>query len=425
MRQSLIIYYLMLCFIAKPVVAQRIITMEESKRLALTNNISAKNSRLEQEAARQTQLSALTNYFPSISAGGMTWGARDNLVEMNFMGMGLGFLKKGTLGYVNVVQPLFTGGRILNGNRLASLGKEVADQKNQLITDELIVNTEEKYRQIVTLEEKAKTVEEYENLLRSLLRQVEDAQKSGVVMQNDVLKVKLKLSEILLNKSKLDNARKLAKMAFCQYIGLVYDSTLAMQDELRSTDIPLSYYVDKNEAIQKRTEYYLLQKAVEAEKLQSNMKLGEFLPQAAIGVSEMYMKFDDGKGSTHGMIYGAVSVPISGWWSGSHEIQERKIKEEIAANNLGNNTELLALQIEKSWQDLNDSYKQYLLSEESMTQAAENYKVNKDSYQNGLSTLSDLLEAQAARQQAHDQLTDAKANYANKVTEYRQVTGRR
>jgi outer membrane protein TolC len=65
-----------------------------------------------------------------------------------------------------------------------------------------------------------------------------------------------------------------------------------------------------------------------------------------------------------------------------------------------------------------------LLSDESKAQAEENFKVNDDSYKNGLTTISDLLEAQALLQQAQDQLTDSKANYIVKETTYLQVTGR-
>lgn len=428
--------------------AQRVLTLEESKQLALQNNAKSKNSKLEIEASRQIRKSAFTNYFPNVSAGGFMWNAKKSLIEMEMQGGDLpvydgdpanlgsatqfayfpsstiGLLKKGTIGYINAIQPIFTGGRIIYGNKLASLGEDVSELKDKMTEDEILLKTEEQYWLIVSLEEKSRTINKYEELLNRLLLQVEDAYKSGIVMKNDVLKVKLKLSEVQLNKSKLENGRKLAAMAFCQHIGISYDSSLAFKDELEISDLPQSYFVDKNEALKKRVEYSLLEKSVEAEELQTKMKRGEYLPQAAVGISEMYMKFDESKKRTFGMVFGTVSVPISGWWSGSYELQERSIKEEIAENNFKNNSELLLLQIEKSWQDLNDAYKQYLLSKESKTQAEENFKVNEDSYKNGISTVSDLLEAQALLQQTQDQLTEAKANYIVKKTTYLQVTGR-
>jgi outer membrane protein len=276
----------------------------------------------------------------------------------------------------------------------------------------------------VSLNEKQKTVQAYEELLNKLLTQVEDAYASGIVSRNDLLKVKVKRSEVLLNKSKLENGRKLATMAFCQYIGITYDSTLVLVDSLSVAGLPQTYYVDHAEALKSRSEYNLLQASVRAEELQSNMKLGEYLPQVAVGVSGLYMKLDESKDRTLGMAFGTVSIPISGWWEASHTLQERSIKEQIAQNTMKDNSELLLLQMQKAWQDYSDAYKQALLSEEAKAQAEENLKVNQDSYNNGMSNLSDLLEAQALQQQMKDQLIDARAGYRSKQITYLQVTGR-
>jgi outer membrane protein TolC len=182
--------------------------------------------------------------------------------------------------------------------------------------------------------------------------------------------------------------------------------------------------VDHAEALKSRSEYSLLRTSVRAEELQSNMKLGEYLPQVAVGVAGLYMKMDESNARSIGMIFGTVSIPISGWWEASHALQERSIKEQIAQNTMKDNSELLLLQMQKAWQDLTDAFKQVQLSEEAKSQADENLKVNRDSYTNGMSNLSDLLEAQALQQQMNDQLTDARASYRGKQIVYLQVTGR-
>ncbi len=446
MKKYNIICLIWIC--AFPVFAQRALTLDESKQLALQNNTKIKNGALEMKASRQTRIAAFTKYFPSISASGAMFEAQKDMMEISTPGGNLpvydgnlanlrtatqfaympastmGMLKSGTFGILTVVQPIFAGGRIWNGNRLAGLGEDVSEYKNRLSQNEVLLKTEEQYWLVVSLNEKFKTIQRYEELLNSLLSQVEDAYKSGIVMKNDLLKVKLKRSEVLLNKSKLENGRKLATMAFCQHIGIPYDSTLTLIDSLAVDGSPQLIYVENAEALKNRSEYYLLQASVRAEELQSYMKLGEYLPQAGIGVGGLYMKLDENKDRTFGMAFGTVSIPISGWWEASYTLQERSIKENIAQNNLKDNSELLMLQMQKAWQDFSDAYKQVLLSEESKAQAEENLKINDDSYKNGLIAISDLLEAQALLQQIQDQLTDAKTNYATKKTFYLQVTGR-
>jgi outer membrane protein len=446
MKKYIIICLIWIC--AFPVFAQRVLTLDESKQLALQNNAKVKNGVLEIEASRQTRIAALTKFFPSISASGAMFEAQKNLMEISTQGGNLpvydgnlanlrsatqfaympastmGLMKSGTFGMVTAVQPIFAGDRIWNGNRLASLGEDVSKEKNRLSHNEVLLKTEEQYWLVVSLNEKFKTIQRYEELQNSLLAQVEDAYKSGLVSRNDVLRVKVRRSGVLLNKSKLENGKKLATMAFCQYIGIPYDSTLVLSDSLFIDGLPQSYYVDHTEALKNRSEYILLQASVRAEELQSDMKLGEYLPEVAVGVSGLYMKLDESNDRTLGMVFGTVSIPISGWWEASHTLEERSIKEKIAENNMKDNSELLLLQMQKAWQDFTDAYKQVLLSEEAKAQAEENLKVNQDSYNNGMSNLSDLLEAQALQQQMNDQLTDAKASYRSKQIIYLQVTGR-
>jgi outer membrane protein TolC len=105
-------------------------------------------------------------------------------------------------------------------------------------------------------------------------------------------------------------------------------------------------------------------------------------------------------------------------------MSERRLREQIAQNSLKTNSEYLLLQMEKAWQDLTDAYRQVLLCQEAKAQTDENLKVSQDSYDSGMIAVSDLLEAQALRQQADDQWTEAMAAYRVKRVTYLQVTGR-
>ncbi|MDM7925236.1 MAG: TolC family protein [bacterium] len=424
------------------------LTLEESKRIALRNNCEAVNSRLEADAAKQVRWEAFTKFFPAVSAGGLRFESQRNLFEFStpggnlpvydgnpanlahpaqfayFPGMNMGMFKTGTFGTLTAVQPVFAGGRILNGNRLAALGSRVGKHQTRLSESRVVRETEERYWRVVSLDEKMKTLRAYEALLVRLEAQVEDAWASGVVMKNDVLKVRLRKNEILLNRSKLENGGKLARLAFCQYVGIPYDSALCLRDTMAAAGPPQALFVDDSAAVARRPEYRLLEESVRAEKLRTLMKLGEYLPQAGIGVSAASAKMDGGRERTVRMAFGTATVPISGWWEAAHAMKERRIRERIAQNSFEENRELLRLQIRKAWYDLADAYRQALLAEEVVVQAEENLAVNQDSYDNGLCTVSDLLEAQAMLQQALDRRTDGRAAYWLARTDYLQATGR-
>ena len=89
-----------------------------------------------------------------------------------------------------------------------------------------------------------------------------------------------------------------------------------------------------------------------------------------------------------------------------------------------NNIELMRVQIEKVWRELDEKYKQINLAEKKLDQASENLKLNSDNYNAGLVNISDMLDAQAMYKAAKDGLLDAQINYKMKFTTYLQITGR-
>ncbi len=105
-------------------------------------------------------------------------------------------------------------------------------------------------------------------------------------------------------------------------------------------------------------------------------------------------------------------------------IKERNFKDRLQQNNYKDNSELLTLQIQKTWNELDEAYKQTKVSGQIVKQAEENLRINSDNYNSGIVNISDMLEAQMMLQQAKDQLTESRVNYKMKLVSYLQVTGR-
>lgn len=451
-KLTMIILLFSLSVTATNATAQNL-SLDSCKALAVKNNALIKNARLEINASEQVKKSAFTNYFPKISATGMVFRFKDPMLNFDMPGgnlpvfngdpstlplatqfayspgMSIKAIDKGTTAVGTAIQPVFAGGRIYYGNRLARLGIDANKNKLALSTNEILLKTEEQYWQIVSLNEKKKTIALYKMLLDTLHKDVNNAYQSGLVTKNDVLKVSLKQNEISINEIKLENGIQLAIMAFCQHIGIPYNSSISLTDPISKLPAPGEISTDISQALNKRVEYQLLQQSVDAEKLQSKMKRGEYLPELGVGAAGIYYKMpmsDDDKtnGTKNAMIFGSLKIPISDWWEATHSLKEHKIKEQIAQNNFDNTAELLTLQMQKAQNDLEESFKQIAFAEDAVSQAEENLKIINDNYKAGVVNVSDLLEAQAMLQQSKDQLTDVKTNYKIKVTTYLQVTGR-
>lgn len=429
--------------------SQTTLSLQESKELAIKNNVHIKNSALEMETAQEVKKNAFTNYFPKVSATAFAMRAMDPIIKFNmpggnlpvydgnpanlatatefayFPGLNLQLLDRATVGLLNITQPIFVGGKIINGNKLAQLGVDVKEKQQQLSQQETLLKTEQQYWQIVVLQEKEKTIAQYEALLNDVSKQINDAYKSGLIIKNDVLKVQIKQSELRTNKSKLQSGKQLAIRQFCQTIGIVYDSALVLHEDLQNIQLPNTYYTDIETALPNRAEYQLLQQSVKAEQLQTKMKRGDYMPQLAVGAAGYSFNsyYEGTNTTTNGLVYGTVSIPISDWWGGSHAIKEHKIKEQIAENTFNDTKGLLKLQMEKAWTDVNEFYRQIMMMEETVKQTDENLKVMQTSYNSGIINLSDLLEAQALQTETADKLIEAKTQYQLAISIYLQVTG--
>ena len=422
-------------------------TLEQLKDSALRNNIAVRTARLDIDAAQQQRKEAFTNYFPNVSGTGLWFNANKGMArtEMNLsehispeMGAALAqslpaealaalgspisisMMKNGTIGSLMAVQPLFAGGQIINGNKLAKVGEDVSRLQLQLSENEVEKQTEQYYWQLVSMQQKMKTVEAVEALLKEIRKDVDVAVRVGVAMKNDQLQVQLRQNDIESQKVKLQNGINIVKMLMSQYCGLASDTFTVSQSSNTVDAIPLQQ--DPASSLPSLPEYQLLNKQVEAAKLQRKMEVGKNLPSLGIGTGYTYHNLMENN-HNFGMVFATVSVPISDWWGGSHAIKRRKIQEQKAIAQLEDNSKLLKIRMQKSWNDVQESYQQLQIAQRSIEQAEENLRLNRNYYKAGTCRMSDLLEAQLLYQQSCDKHTDAYADLQNKLLEYRQATG--
>ncbi len=425
-----IIYVLgnLLCLLLVPalsVEAQRSLTLEECSQLALENNARMKNARLDVKGAEEVRKEAFTKYFPSISATGGAFTSDNGMAELALVPglLEMTMAKNGVMGGVTAVQPVFAGGQILNNNKLAALAVEVSRYQMKQSENEVLLTVEQYYWLHVSLQEKRKTVSLLETLIDNLYKDVEVSVRAGVANRNELLQVQLKKNSIASDRLKVDNNLRLSKMLLSQYIGLPEDDFTVQATLQEPLPSPETYRIDLMSALPTTVAYKLLDKNVEASRLQYKLKVGQNLPSVGIGAGYMYHNILDTDHS-FGMIFATVSVPLTDWWGGSHAIRKQKLQKKAAEYTRQDTNEKLLLQMQKLWNELEEAYKQAKISEESVKTAEENVRLSTDYYQVGTETLSDLLNAQSLLQQSRDQYTDDYTNYLIKRTEYLQATGR-
>lgn len=415
---------MVLSLAATTITAQRVMTIDQCVSDALLNNVKMKNAGNDVEAARQAKKQAFTKYFPTVSATGMGFMADDELLQMSLgEGMGMGLLKNGISGGVSAQLPLFTGGRIINANRLAEVGVESSRLQRKLSENEVVLTAETYFWQVVMLKEKLKTITAVEQQLAEFAKNADAAVSAGVSDRNDLLQVNLRRNETRSGRITVENALGTARRLLAQYTGHADDSVDVAADMGDGMpEPPFALYAEPTAALVSTSEYALLEQNVKANRLQYKMSLGENLPTVSIGGGYFYNNFMD-KSQQSWVGFATVSIPLSGWWGGSHDMKKRKLAVSNAENTLRDNAELLVINMENKWNDMNDAYRQIRIAQESITQAEENLRLHTDYYKAGTATMSDLLEAQTLYQDSRYSYIEAYAGYQIKKREYMQATG--
>ncbi len=414
------------CCIAANAQAQKTYSLDECRSMAIENNVKMRNADNSLQAAQEERKSAFTNYFPSLSASGIGFVGNHGLMKLDMApDMSMSLLKNGIAGGVTLTQPLFAGGQIVNANRLADVGVEVGNVQREVAENEVCLTVEQYYWQVVTLQEKLKTLSAIEKQLGQLCQDVATSVNAGITTRNDLLQVQLRQNDVTSNRINLENGLALSRMVLAQYIGMGNDS-INVESGIPMEQPPIfpqDLFCDHEGALRATTGYRLLESNVKASKLQQKLAVGKNMPTVAIGGSFMHDNFTD-RDKPVALAFVSVSIPLSDWWGGSHTVKKQKLQVANAENLLADNSELLVIGMQQAWNDLQNAYEQIIIAHKSIEQSSENLRLNEQYYRAGTTTMSDLLDAQTLFQQSRDKYVDAYAAYRIKIVEYLQATGR-
>lgn len=415
------------CALSAVHVSGQSLTLAECHASAIEHNRTLKNSRLEVSAATQSRKEAFTHYFPQLSASGGAFQATHGILQADFtlpeMGtLPISLVKKGVTGAVTAVQPLFAGMKIVNANKLARVGEDISRLQLQQSEAEVREKTETYFWQVVQLYDQLATLDAVEKQLQEIYRQVELSVKAGMATKNDLLRVELRQQEVASGRLKAENGLNISRMMLANHIGVTREGFDIRYEDV-SVSAPSDYYLSTDEAVERRVEYQLTAQNLKAHQYQTRMTRANYLPTVGIGAGYLYYNMME-KNVGEGLVFAQVSVPLSGWWGGSHALKKARIKEQKAENDRLHAKDMLALDVEKAWGDLCEAYAQIALAEKSVASSTENLRQNRHTYQAGIIPLSDLLDAETIYAQSLNNLTSVKAAYRTAIAHYLRATGR-
>ena len=467
--------------------AQRLLTLDSCRAMALRNNKQLGVAKMKQEVNANQRKSARTQYLPKVNAvGGYMWMSREvsllnddqkealsnlgtnatgklqdalsPLVSslpaatqtkmagdmaafggvLNQVGTGIvdGFrtdTRNMMAGAVMVTQPVFMGGALVAANKMADINEEMAANSLEMKKQGTLYNIDQAYWQVVSLRHKQTLAESYVELVKKLKGDVQKMINQGVATKGDGLSVGVRVNEAEMALTQVTDGLELSKMLLCQLCGLPEDEQITLADEERkdlnqgeSQDVTPS---DPSIAFQNRPELKVLQNTVDLSRQTTNVLKAGNLPQVMLsgGYAVTNPNTFNGFEKKFGGVWNVgvvVRIPIWNWGDVMYKIRASKGSTAMARLELDDAREMISLQVRQNNFKVKEAQKKLAMAQSNVANADENLRMANLAFKEGTASFTTVMEAQTAWNQAQSQKIDAEIGVKMSQVELQKALGK-
>lgn len=427
---------LLAALLLTPAYAQeQVYSLEECIQMATASNELLKAEELKIDMAKAKKGEVGVNFFPKVSLGAAYSHIEDPLqvIDWDHALLGLGQYLPGKIkdktavdlgntrvGTVSFVQPIFMGGKIINGYKMASSAVDLAGIMMETKERELELSVEETYWQVVTLSSKLELATRLTALLDEAVANVDLAVKEGVATEADALSIRVKQSDANQLRLKVENGLSLSKMLLAQKCGLGLESDYRLADEVtldtaRNEVIDMPILLSEQEisgGIDARPEVRALETADKIFAAKERVELADALPKVVLlgGYTTINPNLfagmqDEYGGSWHVAV--GLQIPLTDIYTGITKRKGAAAERGIKQRQLTDAREKINLQIHQLLLNNQEAYKQLSAAKLSLSSADETLRQAQLGYKEGVIPLLVLTEAQTSWSAAYDSYIDA------------------
>lgn len=396
-------------------------SLDSLRARAVSNNKSLLMAGQKKVAASYTRKSAATNYLPKVSAtGAYMYTSRElsllsdeqkhtlsnigtglsamvpNLAPMsstiNSVGQGVvdalhTDTRNAGIVAVTLTQPIYMGGKIRAYNKITQYAEEAAGTLYDKELQDIIVDVDEAYWNLVALYSKKKLAEGYKALVDKLEGDVEKLVKEGMATKADLLSVKVKVNEAGVTLIQVNNGIELSRMNLCRICGLDMNEPVEVEDAIdeKNQNANIMGQVDmfssksdnlvqQAESNRKELQALGLQNRIYDEKIK--LARAEYLPKVALMGGYLASNpsvFNSFERKMKGMwnVGITLNVPILTWGDRSYKVKSAKAEALMHRYETEEVKEKIELQVNQCRQKLQESMERYQTTLRSVDEAEE------------------------------------------------------
>lgn len=409
--------------------SKRNITLNEAIDLGIKNSKSLKVDEANIEEATANLLEAKNKKLPDLKVSGtyMYMPLKPN-IDLKMQGLPGGSagpdVHQAMYGSANLSYPIFAGGRIKYGIESAKYLVEASKLSTENNKIAVAYNVAQAYNNLFKASQAIKLLEESLSASEKRDQSFIKLETNGVIARNDRLKAQLQTSNIELQLLDAHNNYNIANINMDLLLGLENNTELEIdpnyitERENSSDDQYLA------EAFKNRKDLQALDYQKKAVELSKKAAKAENLPTAALTGGYVAANVPDLLTITNAVNVGVgVQYNLANIWKKNSDI----VKAEANAKKLEATNELLnddiTLNVKRDFQNETFAYKKIDVYQRAVEQAEENFRITKNKFDNGLATMTELLDADTAKLSAQVNLLNSKADATLAHKKLLQTTG--
>ena len=312
----------------------------------------------------------------------------------------------------NLSLPVYQGMKIQYGIRSSEFLEKAAMLDADQNKEAVILNTIDAFSNLYKAKANLRVIQE--NLAQSRSRDADFAnlEKNGLLARNDKLKALLQTANIELTMADVENSLKVTMVNMNIMLGLPEETILIPDSSSLGEPGAVKTILEYEQlALQNRKDMQAIGYRKQASQVGIQSAKSGYYPSVALTGGYVALDIPNFITMTNAFTFGVgLSYNVSSLWKTNAHVSEAKARlAEVQANEEEMN-ENIRRQVNQAYEALLTAQKKIEVSQVSIEQGKENYKIVKNKYDNSLLTVTDLLDANVLMLQSEISLELAKAD---------------
>jgi outer membrane protein len=404
--------------------SDQMLTLQESISIALDQSTAVRAADYGVSGADSDRKAALTDFFPRIG----TEYSYTRFDEDPFMKAPAGDFAPYPIEYkigkknlyqwnTYLTQPLFTGGALVSSYQIAKLGVDIAHKGLDRARQDTVAAVKEAYFTILKAGKLKAVAMQAVEQVQSHVEVAQAFYEEEMIPRNDLLEAEVRSAQVKQDLIRAENGVAIAQAQFNTVLRRDVNEPAVLEDILAYQPEPFSLEVCQQEALERRPEMKEAALQLEQARKGVNVARSNYFP--SVSAVANYQKMGD-SGSLNGNAYEddetwTVAMvcrwELWEWGKRSYQVSARKALAAQAEEQHKQTGDTIALEVKEAFLNLQESEKNIFVARTAITQAEENFRLNKELYNEQMATTTEVLDAQTL-------LTQAQNNYYNALNDY-------